>query len=190
MTGFALAGTGALAAHCMGLVGNPRLPMRVLAAFCLCLLLVPGAAMAESRRQLSVPQCIELVSAQLQTDPLPVHLLHEVEGGWEGAVRANTNGSEDLGPMQVNSIHLPEFAALGISREDVRDNRGCRNVFVAVSLYLRHLTESEGNVAMAIARYHSKSAVHASAYLSRIAKIIGQRLRAQRMTAPGQSLPP
>ncbi|AVP99331.1 hypothetical protein C7S18_20105 [Ahniella affigens] len=145
------------------------------------MLMVSMVAVADTRQQLPVAQCIDLVSRQFQVDPLPIHLLREVEGGWEGAVRQNANGSEDLGPMQVNSIHLPEFAALGITREEIRDNTGCRNVFVAISLYLRHLQAANGNVAMAIARYHSKSAAHASVYLGRIARIIERRLQRERL---------
>lgn len=149
----------------------------------LLLLIASASATAAARQQLPVGRCIDLVSAQFQIDPLPIHLLFEVEGGWAGAVRKNANGSEDLGPMQVNSIHLSEFAALGITREEIRDNTGCRNVFVAISLYLRHLQAADGNVAMAIARYHSKSATHASVYLGRIARIIERRLKRERALA-------
>ena len=131
-----------------------------------------------SDRPLPTQRCIELISRQFGIDPLPIELLAELEGGWPGAVRRNDNGTEDLGPMQVNSIHLAEFAALGISHEDLRDNRGCRNVFVAVVLYLRHLKDSNGNPAQAIARYHSKTPEHAAKYLGRAAKIIRQRSRA------------
>ncbi|MBK8284905.1 MAG: hypothetical protein IPK97_08405 [Ahniella sp.] len=90
--------------------------------------------------------------------------------------------------MQVNSIHLAEFSTLGISREDLRDNRGCRNVFVAVVLYLRHLKASNGNPARAIARYHSKTPEHAARYLGRAAGIIQQRSQAEARPESGRTL--
>lgn len=35
------------------------------------------------------------------------------------AINRNTNGSTDIGIMQINSIHLPELKASGISRDDL-----------------------------------------------------------------------
>lgn len=153
---------------------EPRLSVPM-ALLMLLLLSLTGVSDASSGSRLSVDQCIGVVANMYQIDPLPIYLLRDVEGGWEGAVRKNDNGTEDLGPMQVNSIHLAEFARYGISREDIRDNVGCRNVFVAVSLYVRHLHASEGNAAKAIARYHSKSPAYASVYLRKIANAIARR---------------
>lgn len=149
---------------------------RLAGMFLMLLLVVPGFVEASGRKQLTVHQCIDLVAAQYETDPLPIRLLLDVEGGWEGAVRQNTNGTEDLGPLQINSIHLPEFAALGITREEIRDNTGCRNVFVGVTLYMRHL-RATGNPAQAIARYHSKTPQHAAKYLTHVANAIERRQR-------------
>lgn len=122
-----------------------------------------------------VHACIDRISARFAIEPLPLELLLEVEGGAVGSVRRNGDGSEDLGPMQVNTVHLPMFAALGISREDLRDNRDCRNVLAATLLYLRHLRDSGGDAARAIARYHSKTPRHALRYLLRVQGVIERR---------------
>ncbi|AVQ00268.1 transglycosylase (plasmid) [Ahniella affigens] len=150
-----------------------------MALLMLLLLSLTGVSDASSGSRLSVDQCIVVVASMYEIDPLPIYLLRDVEGGWEGAVRKNDNGTEDLGPMQVNSIHLAEFGRYGISREDIRDNVACRNVFVAVSLYIRHLRASDGNAAKAIARYHSKSPAYASVYLRKIAAAIARRKQAK-----------
>lgn len=134
-----------------------------------------GSAMDTALGELSVTDCVRVVSRQFDIDPLPIELLLEVEGGRVGTVRRNDNGSEDLGPMQINSIHLPDVALIGISRNDVRDNRRCRNVFAGVLLYVRHLDAAGGNPARALARYHSKTPRHALRYLGLIAGAIERR---------------
>jgi len=134
-----------------------------------------GSAMDAARGELSVTDCVRVVSRQFDIDPLPIELLLDVEGGRVGTVRRNDNGSEDLGPMQINSIHLPELALIGISRDDIRDNRRCRNVFAGVLLYVRHLNAAGGNPARALARYHSKTPQHALRYLGLITRAIDRR---------------
>ena len=142
------------------------------AALSLALLLIPATHCIAGDE---VARCIDRVSATFGIDALPLELLREVEGGQAGTVRRNRDGSEDLGPMQVNSVHLPMLAAFGITREDLRDNRGCRNVLAATLLYLRHLRASRGDPARAIARYHSATPRHARRYLMRIQAAIQRR---------------
>ena len=59
------------------------------------------------------------------------------EGGWPGAEIRNANGSHDLGVAQINTIHLPTFAAFGITREQLRDD-ACVNL--AAAAYLQPIT--------------------------------------------------
>ena len=49
-------------------------------------------------------------------------------GGNPAAVNRNTNGSEDVGLMQINSWWLPRLAAYGISRDHLLDP--CTNISV------------------------------------------------------------
>jgi len=44
------------------------------------------------------------------------------------AVNINTNGTEDIGIMQINTVHLPSLAKYGISKDDLFDPR--TNIFV------------------------------------------------------------
>lgn len=44
------------------------------------------------------------------------------------AVNRNTNGSEDIGLMQINSVHLPKLGAYGITRDGLLD--ACTNSHV------------------------------------------------------------
>lgn len=44
------------------------------------------------------------------------------------AVNVNTNGTEDIGIMQINTVHLPSLEKYGISRDDLFEPR--TNIFV------------------------------------------------------------
>lgn len=57
----------------------------------------------------------------------------KTEGGQVGHVNDDANGSYDIGPAQVNSIHLPWLASLGISEHKLEWN-ACENVFVGARI--------------------------------------------------------
>lgn len=63
---------------------------------------------------------------------LPEILLRAIvqyeSGGDASVVHVNTNGSRDIGLMQINEMWLPALAKQGISEADLLD--GCVNVFV------------------------------------------------------------
>lgn len=59
-----------------------------------------------------IAACVHLSAGRYQLpEPLLWSIL-EVEGGRPGTVARNRNGTEDLGPMQVNSAWLAEFSRL------------------------------------------------------------------------------
>lgn len=60
------------------------------------------------------------------------------EGGQVGREHRNANGSFDLGPAQINTIHLPELARLGITRAQIV-NDGCLNLQIGAWLLAREL---------------------------------------------------
>lgn len=121
-------------------------------------------------------ECIAGAARAFGVDETVLSLLREVEGGWPGAEVRNTNGSHDLGVMQVNTIHLRYFAQFGVTREDLRDS-ACINVYAGTHLYARHLQETGGDVPRAMAAYHSKTPRFAARYLERIQAVIARRLR-------------
>lgn len=82
-----------------------------------------------------------------------------VEQGTVGKVsRANKNGTYDIGPMQINSIHLPKLKRRGITEEMLR-NDGCLNIEVAASFLAQHLAgktfRTPQDYLQSIANYHS-----------------------------------
>lgn len=104
-----------------------------------------------------------------------VHLILDLEGGRAGQAVANTNGTHDLGPMQINTWWLPQLKAkFGLTRSDVRD-KPCINVYVGAWI-LAQTTRESGSLVDGIARYHSPTTRHQHAYLRRAVGILEQRV--------------
>ncbi|GAB5390225.1 MAG: hypothetical protein Alpg2KO_31930 [Alphaproteobacteria bacterium] len=115
--------------------------------------------------------CLMAVSSNYQV-PLPVmQAILTVEGGKVGTVSQNTNGSRDMGPMQINSIWLPELAAkLGRTEPQVEyalTHDGCFNATVGAWILSKHIRDT-GNVWRGVARYHSRTPDLGAAYLRRV----------------------
>ena len=82
-------------------------------------------------------------SIALQESGMNPHITHR-----------NSNGSEDIGLMQINSIHLPRLARFGISRDRLFD--GCINAYVGAWI-LRENIERFGPVWKAVGAYNASS---------------------------------
>ena len=70
------------------------------------------------------------------------------------AINRNTDGSEDLGVMQVNSRELPGLRQYGITRDSLFD--GCVNVFVGAWI-LRRKIDRFGPTWKAVGAYNATS---------------------------------
>jgi soluble lytic murein transglycosylase-like protein len=81
------------------------------------------------------------------------------------ATNVNTNGSTDMGMMQINSIHLPELKRYGVKATDLYD--GCKNVYTGAWI-LRKQMDKYGNSWQAIGAYHSATPSFRDAYALRV----------------------
>lgn len=70
------------------------------------------------------------------------------------ATNRNTNGSEDIGLMQINSAHLPWLARYGITRQVLLD--GCVNAYVGAAI-LRSNIDRFGPTWKAVGAYNAAS---------------------------------
>ena len=110
---------------------------------------------------MSVPllACMAGVAAFYHLPPRVLPSIQAVEGGAVGAVHANTDGSQDLGVMQVNTRWVSKLAlAIRIAPDDARArliSDGCFNVAVAGAIMRTYLDEARGNLMLAIGYYHS-----------------------------------
>ena len=95
--------------------------------------------------------------------------------GWQesrldpAAVARNADGSIDRGAFQINSVHLPELARLGVAPAALAD--GCVSAEVAAWHYRRQV-DRYGNTWAAVGAYHSRTPERAETYASRIAAIL------------------
>lgn len=116
--------------------------------------------------------CIFMAAQTYGIPPAVLVGIYQVEAGAVGQeVGPNDNGSYDLGPMQINTIWIPDLAEQwGVSadtaRKWVRDDP-CTNVGVSAWILRSHLDRT-GNLSNAIAHYHSRTPRLGGAYKYRV----------------------
>lgn len=118
-----------------------------------------------------IAACLLMAAQNYSVPPAVLLGIYQVESGRVGQEVANKNGSYDLGPMQINTIWMPELAELwGVSeataRRWVRDDP-CTNVGVAAWILRRHYDET-GNLSQAIAHYHSRTPRFGKVYQAKV----------------------
>jgi hypothetical protein len=107
--------------------------------------------------------CI-LEAASLQKLPPQIVIsIMDVEGGRVGMASKNRDGSEDLGPMQVNTrAWLKEIADLhfngnqNLAYYSLRDH-GCYNIHIGTWILRRAIDAENGNMLAGVGRYHSNT---------------------------------
>jgi soluble lytic murein transglycosylase-like protein len=119
--------------------------------------------------------CLMLASQTYSVPPAVLVGIYKAEGGAVGQEVRNDNGSYDLGPMQINTVWLPELAGKwgvqeNTARKWVRDD-ACTNVGVAAWILKSHLDET-GSLSKAIAHYHSRTPLHGNRYKGKVISIL------------------
>lgn len=119
-----------------------------------------------------IAACLMLAAQTYSVPPAVLVGIYQVEGGKPGqAVGPNGNGSYDLGPMQINTLWVPELAdKWGVTNNTalkwVKDDP-CTNMGVAAWILRNHMDET-GNLSQAIAHYHSRTPRYGYAYKGRV----------------------
>jgi len=122
-----------------------------------------------------IAACLMLAAQTYTVPPAVLVGIYKAEGGKVGQEVRNSNGSYDLGPMQINTIWLPELAKKwGVNtttaRKWVRDD-ACTNVGVSAWILRSHLDETQ-SLSQAIAHYHSRTPVHGTRYKKKVIEIL------------------
>ena len=74
--------------------------------------------------------CFDEAGARYQVPPLLLMAIAKTESNMNPRARSgNTNGTVDIGLMQINSVHLPKLSQYGIS-ESTLQNDACTSVQV------------------------------------------------------------
>lgn len=104
--------------------------------------------------------------------------LRDQEGGWIGAEVANSDGSHDLGPLQVNSWWVPRLAAVtGRPERHIRHwlkQDACFNVEAARWIFLSGLATT-GDYWKAVGVYHSPTGWRQRRYTASVVSHLRRR---------------
>lgn len=74
--------------------------------------------------------CWQLAASRYHVDPLLLYAIAKVESGLNPSARnINSDGSQDIGLMQINSRHLPALARWGITEQQLI-TQPCTSVMV------------------------------------------------------------
>jgi hypothetical protein len=112
--------------------------------------------------------CMVATASFYHLPPRVLPSIQAVEGGLPGTISRNTDGTFDLGVMQVNSRWVPRFAA--IARMIPEDTRArliadpCFNIAAAGAIMRLSLNETGGDLLRAVGIYHSHTPARADAY--------------------------
>ena len=123
--------------------------------------------------------CVLMASNTYQVPPAIMIGIMHVEGGRVGqAAGPNTNGTYDLGPMQVNTRWVPELAKLWKVNERtahvwLRDD-GCVNVHVAAWILRKKITQT-GSYFRGIAYYHSATPGEGTRYAAKVVAVMDRK---------------
>lgn len=121
--------------------------------------------------------CLMLAAQTYQVPPAVLVGIYKVENGQVGQEVPNDNGTSDLGPMQINTVWMPDLAdRWGVSTETarrwVRDD-ACTNVGVAAWILRNHLRETD-SLSQAIAHYHSRTPIYGASYKAKVIDVMRQ----------------
>lgn len=116
-------------------------------------------------------QCIVAASRKYDVHPLVILSILKVENGKIGTLSRNTNGTYDLGPMQINTINIDflkkEFP--GLTWKHLTYDL-CTSVF-AGTFFLKERIEEADKYWEGVGNYHSKTPSLRQKYLN---KVIGK----------------
>ena len=87
----------------------------------------------------------------------------EKEGGKPGQWVKNTNGTHDVGPMQINTLYLGDLAKYGITARDVAA-AGCYSFDLAAWRLRQHIRKDKGDLWTRAANYHSRTPRYNAVY--------------------------
>ena len=103
--------------------------------------------------------CMALVAQLYHLPPRVLPSIMAVEGGTPGMISRNTNGTDDLGVMQINTIWLGPLQRITrlpvpLLRNQLI-NRPCFSIAAAGAIIRFYLDEEKGDLMRAVGDYHS-----------------------------------
>jgi hypothetical protein len=116
--------------------------------------------------------CMAAVAAFYHLPPRVLPAIQAVEGGRPGLIHPNSNGTADLGVMQVNTIWVTPLATSNRMDRQVVAVRliddPCFNIAAAGAILRAYRREAGGNLGIAVEYYHSHTLQLSEPYLARV----------------------
>lgn len=110
--------------------------------------------------------CVKQAARRYQVDERLIHAIIQVESsGNPSALNRNANGSEDIGPMQINSSWLPVLGRYGIQRHHLYDP--CTNVHVGAWVLAGNIVRY-GYTWRAVGAYNARSHAKREGYVAKV----------------------
>lgn len=116
----------------------------------------------------SVHACWNEVAQKYGVNPYLLGAIAKQESNFNAnLIRFNSNGTRDIGVMQINSVWLPTLTKYGITEQQLLDP--CTNLSVGAWILRQH-QEKYGNTWEAVGVYHSKTESRKWNYAGHVAK--------------------
>ncbi len=100
-----------------------------------------------------------VVASLYHLPPRVLPAIHDVEGGRPGVTHQNTDGTLDLGVMQINTRWLDALSRYSHTSKAVVFGRlrdeACYNIAAAGAIMRVYLNETNGDLLRAVGDYHS-----------------------------------
>ena len=165
------------------------------AAFALaCCFALPAARAADApgTAEGRIRDCLTAAAAAHRLPPAMLVVLLDVEGGTLGHVSRNTNGTVDIGPMQVNTVWVPRIAARwhttpASAYAALRDNL-CANLEGGAWILRQAMDEAGDDFWGGVGIYHSHNPRYSERYLRQVLKA-SLLLQAQARQPPAPAAP-
>lgn len=119
--------------------------------------------------------CVWAAADHYHLPPLALVGILEAEGGRAGLAHRNADGSEDLGPMQINTRWLPRLERYGLGRARLLSDP-CANVWAGAWILALAIAR-DGDVWTAIGHYHSGRPAESRKYRRRVARELSEWAR-------------
>lgn len=144
--------------------------------FIICLLACPAHAI--KREKVAIPAKRPLTFAAIvhaanhHGVPLaPLLGILATENGRLGEALSNSNGTWDLGPFQVNTVHLNDLSEIGYTPEAIMAD-GPVNALAAAWLFRQEINKA-GNLWHGVGHYHSHTPFRKYGYIRKVRTNMG-----------------
>lgn len=117
--------------------------------------------------------CVVQAEQKYQVPACIMHAVHEIESSGDlapGLVRNNTNGTQDFGVTQINTVWMQYFERNFGLTPTAFANNACLAVHGAAYIIRYEINSSGGDFWRGVGNYHSRSPIEHARYVMNVAR--------------------